>query len=144
MLVWCQALRPVALAPGSQSFPEPVGWAGATQKRALLRAQAAWRTRLFPGDFVWPLPVPGILVRAPRIEAQRLESIEPARVEAWRPVVEQAAQPARCEQQLFLRRWIFEEKRAFAAELQRGQRRSGLNRHSRSCRHRFAAWRTLT
>jgi len=105
------------LAPGSRSFPEPVEWAGATQKRVLLRARAGRRAPLFRGDLAWPLPtwarrtlrvrvmpVPGILVGARRIQTQRLQSIEQARVGAWQPVVEQAAQLAHCEQQLFLRR----------------------------------------
>ena len=87
------------LAPGLRSFPEPVEWAGETQKRVLLRARAGRRAPLFPGDLAWPLPA-----WARRIQAQRLQSIEQARVEAWQPVVEQGAQLAQCEQELFLRR----------------------------------------
>jgi hypothetical protein len=111
---WLPELRSQKkLAPGLQSFPEPAEWAGATQKRVrvLVRAQAGQRAPLFRGDLAWPLPtwarrmlrvrvmpVPGILVGT-----QRLQSIEP-RVEAWQSVVEQAAQLAQCEQELFLRR----------------------------------------
>src|SRR6266478_2923692 len=90
------------------------------------------------------MPVPGILVGERRIQTQRLQSIEQARDEAWQPVVEQAAQLAQCEQELFLRRRPFEEKLTFARELQRGQRQSGLNRRSRSCRHRSEPWRRRT
>src|SRR5216684_633069 len=141
------------LAPGLRSFPEPVEWAGATQKRA----RAGRRPPLFRGDLAWPLPTwarrtlqaqvmpaPGILVGARRIRTQRLQLIEQARVEAWQPVVEQAAQRAQCEQELFLRRRPFEEKLTFARELQRGQQRSCLNRRSRSCRHRSEPWRRQT
>jgi len=145
------------LAPGLRSFPEPLEWAGAIQKRVLVRTQAERRAPLFPGDLAWPLPtrarstlrvrvmpVPGILVGARRIQTQRFQSIEQARVEAWQPVVEQAAQRAQCEQELFLRRRPFEEKLAFARELQRGRQRSCLNRRSRSCRHRSEPWRRQT
>jgi len=151
-----QALRSVALAPGSRLFPEPVEWAGETQKRVLLRAQAERRAPLFPGDLAWPLPtwarrtlrvrvmgVPGILVGA-RMQTQRLHLIEQAQVEAWQPVVEQAAQLTQCEQELFLRRPPFEEKLPFARELRCGQQRSCLNRRSRSCRHRSEPWRRQT
>ncbi len=140
------------LAPGLRSFPEPLGWAGATQKRVLVRAQAGQRAPLFLGDLAWArrtrrvpvMPVLGILVGERRIQTQRLQSIEQARVEAWQPVVEQAAQRAQCEQELFLRRRPFEEKLAFARELQRGRQRSCLNRRSRSCRHRSEPWRRQT
>ncbi len=145
------------LVPGLRSFPEPEEWAGATQKRVLMRAQAVLRAPLFPGDLAWPLPTwarrtlrvrvmsaPGILVGARRIQTQRLQLIEQARVEAWQPVVEQAARLAQCEQELFLRRRPFEEKLTFARELQRGQQRSCLNRRSRSCRHRSEPWRRQT
>src|SRR5260370_8413369 len=137
------------LAPGSQSFPEPVEWAGETQKRVrvLLRARVERRAPLFPGDLAWPLPTwaqrtrvrvvlaPGILVGARRIQTQRLQSIEQARLEAWQPVVEQAAQLAQCEQELFLRRRPFEEKLTFAREPRRGRQRACLNRRSRASRH---------
>src|SRR6266478_4498132 len=112
-------------------------------------ARAGRRAPLFPGDLartlpVRAMPVPGILVGERRIQTQRLQSIEQARDEAWQPVVEQAAQLAQCEQELFLRRRPFEEKLTFARELRRGQRQSGLNRRSRSCRHRSEPWRRQT
>ena len=140
------------LAPGLRLFPGQTAWAGATQKRVLLRARAGRRAPLFRGDLAWPLPTwarrtlrvrvmpaPGILVGA-----RRLQSIEQARVEALQPVVEQAAQLAQCEQELFLRQRPFEEKLAFARELQRGRQRSCLNRRSRPCRHRSGPWRRQT
>src|SRR5260370_6235867 len=49
------------LAPGSQSFPEPVEWAGETQKRVrvLLRARVERRGPLFSGEFSWARPPGG-------------------------------------------------------------------------------------
>src|SRR5260370_18561215 len=67
------------LAPGLRLFPGQTAWAGATQKRVLLRARAGRRAPLFRGDLAWPLPtwarrtlrvrgmaVPGVLVWARR------------------------------------------------------------------------------
>ncbi len=98
-------------APGSQSSPGQLGWAGATQKQVLLRAQVPRRAQLFPGDLLWALPtwarrtlpVRVMPVRGRRIQTQRLQPIELARAEAWQAGAEPAAQQVWCEQQLFLR-----------------------------------------